>query len=520
MSYWAHPPMAREQLVLIATSLDERIPHDHPVRVYAELLDGYDWTAWEAQYHGGRGQPPIHPKVMAGLWLYGLKRGISSSRRIEYMAAHSIDFLWLASGHAPDHTTLSNFRKKFAEQLPDLHRHIVRVALEAGLAKLVDVALDGTRVLASNSRYETWTAKSIAAAIEELSAAFARQLEESRRSDARDDGFGFDAGALPPELADLDARRRALSEIQKRLAEADAAREKEGVKSPAQIPKNDPDSKVLPNKTGGYAPNYTPMAAVEGHGGFILDADVIVGNEQDALLPTVDRIAESYGQKPENVLADGVYPTGPNIEGMEARGIEFFSHVPAPAENNPAIRPAPTQPVPESEWDNLPLNPQTKKLDKSCFTYDAPSDTYYCPLGKPLPFERTNPDYEGGEKRERDIYRGTECAGCPLAGRCLSARNKGGRTISRDEHAATRERFAAKMAKEPARKKYDQRMRIGETPFGLLKRVLGLRQFLLRGLANVRIEWRMACAAVNLDKLVRGLQRLRAESAPETAEAA
>lgn len=521
MGYFARPPMARDQIVLIAVTLDERLPLDHPVRVYAELLDGYDWTSWEAQYHGGRGQPPIHPKVLAGLWLYGLKQGVSSSRRLEYMANHAIDFLWLSSGHKPDHTTLSNFRTKFADQLKDLHRHIVSVALEVGLAKLVDVALDGTRVLASNSRYETWTAKSIAAAIEELTAAFGRQLEESRRGDGVDDGFTLDAGAVPPELADANARRKALTEIQQRLKAADAARKKEGNKSPAQVPKHDTDSKVLPNKAGGYAPNYTPMAAVEGHGGFIIDADVITGNEQDALLSTVDRIEETYGRKPENMLADGIYATGPNIEGMEARGIEFFSHMPAPAADNPAVRPDPTQPVPEADWDKLPINPQTKRLDKSCFLYDAATDTYHCPAGKPLPFEETKADYEDKKKTgEWDVYRGAECAGCALAGRCLSPQNKGGRTVSRDVYTETRERFAAKMATEAAREKYDQRMRIGETPFGLIKRVMGLRQFLLRGLDKVKIEWRMACLAANLAKLVRGLQRLRAAPQPEAAGAA
>ena len=58
MGYWAKAPMAREQLVLIATTLDDRISDDHPVRLYAEILQGYDWSKWESQYDGRRGQPP------------------------------------------------------------------------------------------------------------------------------------------------------------------------------------------------------------------------------------------------------------------------------------------------------------------------------------------------------------------------------------------------------------------------------------------------------------------------------
>jgi hypothetical protein len=238
-------------------------------------------------------------------------------------------------------------------------------------------------------------------------------------------------------------------------------------------------------------------------------------------LPTVDRIEENFGRKPENVEADGAYPTGPNIEGMQQRGVAFFSNLPVPdAADNPAVRPDPTQPVPEPQWDKLPVNPQSKKLDKACFVYDAPSDTYHCPMGRPMPFERTNSEHKGNRRQTWRVYRSQDCAGCPLAARCVSDRNTGGRTVTRDEYADTRERFAAHMRTEAARKKYDQRMRIAETTFGLTKAAMGLRQFLLKGLDKVRTEWRWACAALNFDKLVRGTIRLRARTAPAVAGAA
>jgi transposase len=69
MAYWAKAPIPREQMVLIATTLDDRIPDDQVVRVFAEILGSYDWSAWEAYYHQGIGQPPIHPRVLASVWL-------------------------------------------------------------------------------------------------------------------------------------------------------------------------------------------------------------------------------------------------------------------------------------------------------------------------------------------------------------------------------------------------------------------------------------------------------------------
>ena len=56
---------------------------------------------------------------------------------------------------------------------------------------------------------------------------------------------------------------------------------------------------------------------------------------------------------------------------------------------------------------------------------------------------------------------------------------------------------------------YRRRKWAAETPFAILKERCGLRQFLLRGLANVRMEWLWACTAFNLAKLVRDMAALR-----------
>ena len=179
MGYWARPPQARGQQILFSTTLDDVIMPDHPVRLIGELLDGFDWTTWEREYHGSRGKPPIHPRVLAGLWLYGLRRGVRSSRKLEYMARNNIDFLWLAEGHSPDHSTLSSFRSQFGEALKELFRHVLRVAMAAGLLRLIDVATDGTRVKASHDRSETWTAKEIATVIDQLVKEFETKLAET-----------------------------------------------------------------------------------------------------------------------------------------------------------------------------------------------------------------------------------------------------------------------------------------------------------------------------------------------------
>ena len=130
-----------------------------------------------------------------------------------------------------------------------------------------------------------------------------------------------------------------------------------------------------------------------------------------------------------------------------------------------------------------------------------------------MPFEKTKPERRGGEIVTKRIYRCGACVDCPLAAACLSPKSKHGRTITRDQYEEVRERTVARMASESGRVLYNQRPRIAETPFGILKLVMGFRQFLLRGLEKVKTEWLWAVTAFNLMKLVREIGKLRAEPA-------
>jgi len=98
--------------------------------------------------------------------------------------------------------------------------------------------------------------------------------------------------------------------------------------------------------------------------------------------------------------------------------------------------------------------------------------------------------------------------GCPLAGECVTAKD-GRRTVSRDEHEHLREAMDARMRTPKGRGTYKRRKWICETPFGVLKTVMQVHQFLLRGLEKVRTEWVWACTAYNVRKLVRAIARMR-----------
>jgi transposase len=522
MDYWAKAPLGRDQMTLFSPTLDEMIDEAHPVRLLDEILATCDWSEWEAHYHGKRGQPPIRPRVVASVLLYGLTRGLRSSRVLEYCCGNNIDFMWLVERRTIDHSTICDFRREFHKPLKALFRQVCKIALTMGLIRLGEVTLDGTRVKASNGRYRTLTAEKLEERLRALDEQLEQMLREAEQADrAEQQSFAGNESStqLPPALEKLKQRKGLLQQALEKARVADKARAKEGSdpkKNPAQVPMTDLDSKVMPNKEGGYAPNYTPLASADVHRGFLVQVDVVASvNEQTSAVAMMDGIAEDLGQTPERLLADGAYPTGQNLADLEAREVELFSPVKSnqPQEGNPARRDDATQPVPPEQWNQLPRNPQSKKLDKSCFVYVEAEDAYYCPQGQRLDYEQTKSDVRSGVRVRFRVYRCAACAGCPLASACLQDSTKHGRQISRDLHENKREALAAKMAIDAGRAMYAKRFHAGEVPFAILKRIMGLRQFLLRGLENVRTEWLWACTAFNLNKLQREIARLRAHFA-------
>jgi len=517
--YWADAFIDRVHTPLgcYFPTLDSVISKGDPVRLIDDVLSECDWSSWEVSYARKRGQPPIHPKHVAAAILYGICRRIRSSRRLEEACNYRWDFMWLVEGRHIDHSTFSKFRSKFREPLKNLFKQICHIAMTLGLIRLCDIGFDATRVKANNSRFHTWTAKTLEEKLQALDELFDQLMTQLDAADAGESSQGSSCH-LPEELAKVENRRQRVKQALEQVRAADDARRREGIdpnKNPAQIPMTDPDSRVMPNKEGGYAPNYTPVATTDGECGFVVDCDVMNEiNESPAAIPSVDRIEETFGQRPENFLTDAGNNSGKIMDAMEQRGVAFYAPVQCtePQPGTAACREDPTQPVPQSDWGDLKRNNQGQ-LDKSCFKYVPDEDQYYCPQGHPMPFETTKPEKCGGEVLTKRVYRCDACAGCPLAAACLSPKCKHGRTISRDQYEETRQRTAARMASESARQRYNQRPRIAETTFGIIKSVMGLRQFLLRGLEKVKTEWRWAVTALDLIKLVRAIGKLRAEIA-------
>ena len=121
-----------------------------------------------------------------------------------------------------------------------------------------------------------------------------------------------------------------------------------------------------------------------------------------------------------------------------------------------------------------------------------------------MPYANKTSQMETGRRRVRFRYLAdaNECAGCPLADRCLSGNAKR-RQVGHEQHEAKRVAHAEKMSSEQAKTKCSRRSHSTERPFAVIKSHFGMRQFSTRGIARVRQEWLWLACAFNLHRLLR-----------------
>lgn len=514
---WAMPPVAREQLVLFPTLLDEVVPQDHLVRVLDEILRALDWSEFEAEYHGTLGAKPVHPRVLSSIILYGHLTRVRSSRQLEAALWCRVDFRWLAEGEQVDHSTLCHFRKDFAELLRGISTQFGLLAHQMGVTSLTQFGFDGTRLRASNARSRTVKVEKLDEIERELQKTFAELERQALEADAHDDELlgGASLNRVSKELAQTENRLAAVRRAKQEIDRVKAAKEP----VPDRIPLTDPESRISPNKEGGFAPNYTPLALVDMESGLILDGEVIQNTDEEqhlvaALEATEARFAElGLEQKVESLAADGKFVTGPNLEALAQRKTTFYG----PIAGQPEIvkRADGRVAIPEAQRDQLPMTvvrkgkkgqPDQTQLAKEAFLYDATENCYWCPLGQKLShIGQTSETTKGTERRvERQRYHADEtaCASCPLRAKCLQA-DAARRTLSHDQYEPHRVALRERMAEEKSADQLTRRQSEGERPFAVIKQQMSLRQLLLRGHENVTKEWHWMKSSANLQTLIR-----------------
>lgn len=434
----------RDQIMLLPPCVDDFIPKNHEVRLFDEMSSRLDLAGFDAAYAGG-GAPAYDPRIMVRVVLYGVWRGVRSSRDLSRQLEENLSFRWLSGMQCPSYVTIARFIQRHREDLGPLFVQTVELAREMKLVSLSHIAVDGTAIEANVSGKNTYSKDRIAKTQQYLDEQIALWLE---RDEAEDALVGERRGdELPKELGTLQARKAKLEEIEK-------ARKLIGRNS---IAATDPQSRIM-RVRGAMRPAYNAQAAVDEAHQVIVAADVICDQTDNAALPAVvEQVIANTGQTPETVLADAGY-AGPALVkcAEEHTSTEFYVAV------------------------------QGRKTDarRELFKYDAQRDVML--------------DENG---REHFFWAEREKHGTRY--RIYRARGKPKSEIWEPQNNEFTKKMRDKLSTPEGKAIYNLRRQTVEPVFGMMKTRMQMRRFLRRGHAGARAEFLLACISHNLGKIIR-----------------
>ena len=441
-------PIDRDTGFLLPPSVDEWLPEKHLARFVVEVIDGLDLRAMSGSYRGS-GSASYHPTLLLGILVYGYATGVFSSRKLERASYDSVAFRFIAANEHPDHDTIATFRRRFVREIEGLFVQVLLLAREMGVLKLGTVALDGTKIHANASRHSALSHEHAGKIEAQLKAEVADLLA---KAEAADQAGVPDGMSIPEELARREARLAKLAEARAKIeARAKERFEQQQAEHEAKIAARAAKAAASGRKPGGKPP--APPSPGP------LPADQINLTDEDSRIMPV---------------AGGGFEQCYNGQAVVAAGSLLVI----------------AADVVQAANDKQQLEPMLSKLAA------LPED-----LGAPATMLADN-----------GYFSAANVAACAAAGiEPLLALGR------QSHHPSLAERFAAappapddptpveamahRLATPAGKTLYGLRKQTPEPVFGIIKSVLGFRQFLLRGLAKVRGEWSLVTMAWNLKRM-------------------
>ena len=438
----------RDTDYLLPPSVQEWLPEAHLARYVVDVVEGLDLSALERAY-AGRGSDAYHPATLLSLLIYGYATGTFSSRKIERATYDSLAFRYIACNRHPDHDTLATFRKRFGKEFESAFVQVLEVARENQLSRFGTVSLDGTKIHANASRHSALS-YGHASIIEAQLKAEVQEL--MRLAEAADQSAVPDGVSLPDEITRREDRLAAIATAKAKIeARAKERFEQEQTeyeaKMAVRVAKETATGKKPRGKTP-KPPESDPRA-----------------EDQINLTDEESRIMKVAGGGFEQCYnAQAVVDT----ESM----LILASHVTQATNDKEQVKPM----VEKVQANPEGLNrPETWLADTG---YYSEKNVMACVAAKIEPLIAVKRDEHHPGWRERF----TEPA--PLA-----------------DDASLVETMKHKLKTRVGRAAYALRKQTVEPVFGIIKSVMGFRQFLLRGLENVQNEWTLVCLAWNLKRM-------------------
>src|SRR5215831_8090035 len=277
----------------VTVRLGDCLPPDHLARFVVDLIAQLDLSTVYAR-SGTRGGQPYAPEILLGLLFYGYATGTFSTRKLERATYETVPFRFIAGNLHPDHDTLATFRKTFLPDLKELFVQVLLLAQAAGVLKLGNISLDGTKIHADASKSKAVSYKHLLALEAHLRGEVEQLFALSECADAGDLPAGM---VVSDEIAIRQARLARLAEAKAVLlarakertaveqaeyqAKVEERAEKErqsgrvprgrppkpptpGVRDKDQYNFTDPDSRIMKHsRSEGFEQDYNAQVAVD-----------------------------------------------------------------------------------------------------------------------------------------------------------------------------------------------------------------------------------------------------------------
>lgn len=434
-------PWKIDEIQLLPPSVQDFVPKKHLARFILGLVrESLDLREIMSSYPSTLGQPPFDPRMMVALLLHSYASGLYSSRRIAKACRERTDFIMIAALDPPDFRTISDFRKRHLRALAALFLQVLKLCEKAGLVKLGHVALDGTKIKANASKHKAMSYERMKKREAELQAEVDRMLAAAEAADAQDDethGKTKTGDEMPNWVADKQKR------IEK-IREAKAALEAEA-KAAAEEQRGVETAALAEREAEGRKKPGKPAAPPSDEPA--PKAQRNFTDPESRIMKSKDGFVQAYNAQ---AAVDGT-----------AQVIVAHDLTQSGSDQTQLV------PLVAAIAANLGRKPEA-------FSADAG----YC----------SEANLEALEARGIDGYIATGRAKHPTANN-----GKVGGPLTQ----AMRKKIADGGFETP----YRLRKQIVEPVFGQIKQARGFRQFLLRGVGQVRAEWALLCTAHNLLKL-------------------
>jgi transposase len=438
----------RETQFLLPPSLDDWLPEEHLARFVIDIVEQLDLSEIKSAYTG-RGSKAHHPEMLLALLFYGYATGVFSSRKLEQATYDSLAFRYIAANDHPDHDTIANFRKRFLPLLNSLFVQILLIAHQMGCLKLGKVSLDGTKIKANASKSHALSWKyanqleiQLKAEVEEL-LRLAEEADNSERPDGLD---------IPKELSRREKRLNAITRAKEEIERRAAARHD---KERAEYEEKLAERKAKEQKTGKKAGGKKPKPPEPGP----RDKDQVnLTDEESRIMPLAGGGFDQCYNAQASVDLDTMLIVG--------------QHLSQSPNDKQEIAPA------LEVLGNLPKQLGTVDHLISDAGYFSEANVRSCLKAQILALISIHRDKHNQSLKERF------CEPVALPGTADAV-----------------ETMKHRLQTQTGRALYARRKSTVEPVFGIIKAVMGFRQFLLRGVESVRGEWNLVCMAWNLKRL-------------------